>query len=341
LVYPARWPQRHAPTAEARGAVLTALVNLDPARRLDTTGTGPVQTVAFSPDGKLLVAASRDGFARVWAVGEPPSLAAPPIAVVRHPDQVRSAVFDPAGGLLATSGADGTVRLWTLADLAAPAAEFGGDRREILTVAFNRTGRLLATTGLDGTVTMWNVSDHAHPVKLWADNRNIGVVRAVAFRPDNRLLAAGNDDSTVSLWNIDNPSKPRALPSVGGFSGGVAGVAFDPTGRILAAATLDNSARLWDVSDPQHAAALASPLAGDADTSTGWRFIPTATPWSRPATGRPCGSGRLTPIVPAAESARWPLLRSLASSGPDTYRAPVTRHRASSGRLTRRQTPPC
>lgn len=83
---------RIADTAEAQGALMTALVNLDPERRSDSSSVGAVQTVAFSHNGQLLVAASRDGLARVWAVGDPPSLAMPPIAYLKHPDQVRSAV---------------------------------------------------------------------------------------------------------------------------------------------------------------------------------------------------------------------------------------------------------
>lgn len=310
-----------APTAEARGAVLTTLVNLDPTRRTDVSSTGPVQAVAFSADGSLLVAASRDGFARVWRVGEPPSLAAPPIATLRHPDQVRSAAFDRAGRILATSGADGKVRLWSVPELgrhAAPmhelpgpmgalgplafsrdgtllatgatpgtavrlwrltdptkwVAQFGGHRHNVFTVAFDSTGRMLATAGADGTVKLWDITDPAHPVELWAATRRPGFISAVAFSPDGRLLAAGNTDASVFLWDIGRPDEPHELPSLGGFSGGVAGLAFDRTGRILATASYDNSAQLWDISDPGHTAALAVPLAGDADNLYSVAFHP-------------------------------------------------------------------
>jgi hypothetical protein len=91
-----------ADTAEARGALITALGNLDPERRSYSGSTAAVQAIAFSHDGQSLVAASRDRFARVWAVGNPPSLAAPPIAYLEHPEQVRSAVFDPTGRFLIT-----------------------------------------------------------------------------------------------------------------------------------------------------------------------------------------------------------------------------------------------
>ncbi len=79
---------------------------------------GRVAHVAFSPDGRLLAASSRDGTARVWAAvsGEPIS---PPL---RHAGQVYEAIFSPDGRRLMTGHNDGVVQVWDL-----PTAAVGPD----------------------------------------------------------------------------------------------------------------------------------------------------------------------------------------------------------------------
>lgn len=69
---------------------------------------GPVQSGAFSPNGRRAVTASTDKTARVWdaAAGQP---ATPP---PQHEGTVWSAAFGPNGRRVATAGADLTARVW-------------------------------------------------------------------------------------------------------------------------------------------------------------------------------------------------------------------------------------
>jgi WD40 repeat protein len=71
--------------------------------------TGPIKSVAFSPDGRFLATASADGSVRMWDVVGRRPLGEP---LTGHAGQVNSVAFSPDGSMLVTGGADATVRLW-------------------------------------------------------------------------------------------------------------------------------------------------------------------------------------------------------------------------------------
>jgi len=262
-------------TAEARGALMTALVNLDPERWSDSGSADAVQSVAFSHDGRLLVAASRDRFARVWAVGNPPSLAAPPIAYLEHPDQVRSAVFDPTDSVLVTSGADGLVRLWSVEGLSKssePLRSISGPTGAKGPLAFSRDGDMLATGGgTSGAVRLWDSTDVTNP-RMTADFTPHRLdVASVAFSKDGRTLATASLDGTAKLWDITNRATPVELKAIDRRAGFVYAVAFSPDSYLLAIGNQDATATLWDVENPREPRRM-SVLAGQLGAVAGVAF---------------------------------------------------------------------
>ena len=132
---------------------LPAPVPVPPSHLVRTlTGhTGPVNEMAFSPNGRLLATASADGTARLWD----PATGKHRHTLTGHTGPVYGVAFSPNGRLLATASADGTARLWD------PAT---GKHRHTLTghtgpvygVAFSPNGRLLATASGDETARLWD-----------------------------------------------------------------------------------------------------------------------------------------------------------------------------------------
>ena len=61
-------------------------------------------SVAFSPDGRRLVTASRDDTIRIWDAHFEP--------LIGHTDGVASVAFSPDGHRLASGATTSTVRLW-------------------------------------------------------------------------------------------------------------------------------------------------------------------------------------------------------------------------------------
>ena len=113
-----------------------------------------VFSVAFSPDGRTLAAASADDLTRLWNVsqpGHPERIGAP----LRGPASYAiSVAFSPGGRILAVGSADRTVRLWNVADLARPflVASLTGPAGYVYSVSFSPGGRTLAAGVTDGTV---------------------------------------------------------------------------------------------------------------------------------------------------------------------------------------------
>jgi WD40 repeat protein len=71
--------------------------------------TAGFTSAAFSPDGKMIVTASRDKTARLWDVASGQQLR----SLEGHTDAVYSAAFSPDGKMIVTASSDKTARLWT------------------------------------------------------------------------------------------------------------------------------------------------------------------------------------------------------------------------------------
>ncbi len=69
---------------------------------------GPVDGLAFHPEGTLVATACRDGTARLWDAGTGLAIGPP----LEHRGAVHGVAFSPDGRRLATAGADGAARCW-------------------------------------------------------------------------------------------------------------------------------------------------------------------------------------------------------------------------------------
>ena len=238
---------------------------------LDTVISGQASAVyatQFSPDGRLLATAGRDGVIQLWDVTDRsrPHLMGDPLT--RYNGWASTAMFGPDGRTLVTAGQDHTLRLWDLTNPSHPVALSPPvDTGSVVYLAkFSPDGRLLATANDTRSVRLWNVTDPAHPVAVGGSLTGVGVsVRSVAFSPDRRTLAAGGIDGTIGLWDITDPARPAldGSPLVG-HTDNVHSLTFSPDGSMLASGSSDKTVRLWSVADPRHPTALGQPLVGHA-----------------------------------------------------------------------------
>lgn len=201
---------------------------------------GEPDSLAFSPDGSLLVGDYSGGATVVWEA-----------ATGRIKAKLTGDVggFSPDGKLLAVDSYR-SVQLWDTATskvkrtLAAPAGrDADGYAISFESLAFAPDGRVLAAGLSDGTVRLWDVATGAVTATMTGLT---GSADALVFSPDGRLLAAQAGDGTVRLWD-GGTGLERTLPRGG------SALVFSPDGRWLAIGSGDGTVRLWDSASGQQA----------------------------------------------------------------------------------------
>lgn len=201
-----------------------------------------IDSLAFSPDGKLLACAKANGLIllRDVAAGTERRLA----SADRRVTQI---AFSPDGTLLASAGEqDGAVVwLWKVATgqllFTSPAP--GG--QPAWCVAFRPDGKTLAA-GLDsGEVRLFDVASGWQVAAL---DGHGGPVRWLGFHPDGRSLAVAGTwtGNTVFVWDLATRKPARRLS---GHGSEVLSGAWRADGRLLiTAGSTDRKVRLWDSS---------------------------------------------------------------------------------------------
>ncbi|HKX61262.1 MAG TPA: hypothetical protein VJS65_05450, partial [Verrucomicrobiae bacterium] len=236
-------------------------------------------SVAFTVDGKQVVAGLWDGRILVW------DFATGKVVAARkgHTSLVTVVAMAADGRTFITASVDRTIIVWDSVTFE-PLARRRGHVAEVWSLALSPDGRTAASGSLDGTTKLWgahagrteSVLDGASLVAgfaeggrnlvafatnslcVWAPesgervdfpvpvrpppmNNNWG--RPYAVRPGEPLGVRGCEDGKVEIWSLTNGTKVAEWSA---HAGDIGAITFSPDGKHLATGSTKGEVKLWD-----------------------------------------------------------------------------------------------
>lgn len=244
----------------------------------DVPSYSAVDDLAFSPDSKLIAAATKNTVPRIWNIENKSELmelkghrkpvlsvawsrdgsivytsgddgtivawnsktAASTGKLFGHDDRITSIVVSPESGILYSSSADGTVRKWDTQPLNYfTQTEFRN--RVIYAFSLDKKGERLVTNGPDSSLTVWSTITGKQLITFNALNN---LVNDAVFSPDGKIIAACNWSKIIRLFDSKSG---LLLKELVGMGGGSPKIRFSPDGKQCAAVSTEKAVCVWDV----------------------------------------------------------------------------------------------
>ena len=213
------------------------------ARIWDATGSniltleglcGSVNSVAFSTDGLFLLTAE-ENTARIWDNTQGREIR----ALQGHTLAVNSAAYSKDGNFIVTGSSDGTARIWENWKSTNQSRTLRGHAGPVRSLAISTNSQSIVTGSDDHTAAVW---DTGTGIKRHTVTNN-DKVSSVAISPDGKAFVTGSLDGKVRIWDTTSGAQIHLLTNHGDR---VTAVAFSPDGGRVATASWDYTVRIWN-----------------------------------------------------------------------------------------------
>lgn len=233
--------------------VEAALVYPEPSQEKDwlVGNTDYVESVVFSPDGKLAATACKDDSVRIFDTQTRELIH----ELHGHQQDVAAVAFSPDGKLLASGeggindNRNGKIFLWDLATQE-KIAELHGHGGPIADLMFDPTGQIVysaagsQTVSHRGEVFAWKIEEEATEFRY----EDIGGVTDMALSPDGTMLAIASYTQPIHLIDTGDGT---LIKKIGTANQICTAVEFSPDGKRLAVGTNQWGVGVWDLNTGQ------------------------------------------------------------------------------------------
>jgi RNA polymerase sigma factor (sigma-70 family) len=196
----------------------------------------PIDSVAWSADGKTLASVSGEKSLRVWDAATGKQRWMTTIQL----DWAGVVALSPDGKIVAVGGfADGLIRLWSV-ETDKELQSIKTPQQYVYTLDFSPDGSSLASAGASGTIQLWEPTtgkllDQLDTKTKWTSE--------VVFTHGGRALVSGHQDGSVRLWEVATRNVRACFE---GHRGAVRAVAISRDGRSIASGSEDTTILVWD-----------------------------------------------------------------------------------------------
>ncbi|WP_036485796.1 caspase family protein [Myxosarcina sp. GI1] len=209
------------------------------------SNSGQVNSFSFSPDGKYLASATREGI-YIW---NRDGLLLQTLN--GHTGEVLDVSFkkpisNSSGDYqLVSTGVDKTVRIWQIN------GNNSSDNGGIYSIATSPTEPdVFAAAGWDGKIKIWQEDSSGTPQLVRTLPGHDAAISQIQYTPDGKLIASGSQDNTIKLWNAKTGDLITTLTGHREAINNLALVAenkWQAGSYLLVSGSEDNTLKLWKI----------------------------------------------------------------------------------------------
>ena len=195
-----------------------------------------VNSVTFSPDGKLAFSVSNDNRVKVWNLQTGEEFR---VITGQQRDLEESTIVSLDKKVAFSVSADVTIKVWVLRD-----KDVFYDLKTLNCIAVSPDGQVALSATWDTTIKVWNLKTKK---KLRTLTGHSAAVKSVAISPDAKLALSAGIDNKVKVWDLQSGKELKTFTGTDELNFSLNSVAISPDGKLALSASHNNTIKVWDL----------------------------------------------------------------------------------------------